>query len=77
MGTQKPSPMGLVEDKLGVRCERERRMGTREAWVCTTGGWHGDRREGEKAQNPSYGVCTVHFSYRVEGGMAWVGVPMV
>ena len=49
MATQKQSPMGLVEDKLGVQCKRARRMGTRGAWVCTTGGWLGDRREGEKS----------------------------
>ena len=49
MATQKQSPMGLVEDKPRVRCERERRMGTRGVWVCTNGGWRGDRREGEKS----------------------------
>ena len=48
MATQKQSSMGLVEDKLGVRCERGRQMGTRGASVCTTGGWRGDRREAEK-----------------------------
>ena len=51
MATQKQSLMGLVEDKLGVRCRRERRMGTRGAGVCTTGGWRGDRREGEKSMD--------------------------
>ena len=51
MATQKQSPMGLVEDKLGVLCERAQRMGTRGAWVCTTGGWRCDRREGEKSMD--------------------------
>ena len=51
MATQKQSPMGLVEDKLGVRCEQARRMGRRGAWMCTTGGWRGDRREGKKSMN--------------------------
>ena len=51
MASQKQSPMGLVEDKLGVRCGRERQMGTRGAGMCITSGWRGDRREGEKSMD--------------------------
>ena len=51
MATVRQSLMGLVEDKLGVWCERERRMGTRGAWVCTTRGWRGDQGEGEKSMD--------------------------
>ena len=51
MATEKQIPLGFVEDKLGVRCERVRRMRTQGAWVCTTGGGRGDRREGEKSMD--------------------------
>ena len=72
MAIQKQSPMGLVEDKLGVQCGRQRRMGTRGAGVCTTGGWRGDQRQGGKVwidippqQEGSWEACKLEIDRKV------------